>query len=58
VELIGVKYFHSYLSIIPRLTRVAGLEPGFGMFINTVLAESAAEFLRNVKLEKAVGQPA
>jgi UDPglucose--hexose-1-phosphate uridylyltransferase len=57
-ELIGVKYFHWYLSIIPRLTRVAGFELGSGMFINTVLAESAAEFLRNVKVEKAVGQPA
>ena len=57
-ELIGVKYFHWYLNIIPRLTRVAGFEPGSGMFINTVLAESAAEFLRNLKLEKAVGQPA
>jgi len=57
-ELIGVKYFHWYLSIIPRLTRVAGFELGSGMFINTVLAESAAEFLRNLKLEKAMGQPA
>jgi UDPglucose--hexose-1-phosphate uridylyltransferase len=57
-ELIGVKYFHWYLSIIPRLTRVAGFELGSGMFIKTVLPESAAEFLRNVKVEKAVGQPA
>jgi UDPglucose--hexose-1-phosphate uridylyltransferase len=57
-ELIGVKYFHWYLSIIPRLTRVAGFELGSGMFINTVLPESAAEFLRNVRVEKAVGQPA
>jgi len=38
------------LSIIPRLTRVAGFELGSGMFINTVLPEAAAEFLRNVKL--------
>ena len=57
-ELIGVKYFHWYLSIIPRLTRVAGFELGSGMFINTVLPESAAEFLRNIKVEKAVAQPA
>ena len=41
-----MKYFHWYLSVIPRLTRVAGFELGSGMFINTVLPEAAAEFLR------------
>jgi UDPglucose--hexose-1-phosphate uridylyltransferase len=50
-ECVGVKYFHWYVSIIPRLTRVAGFELGSGMFINTVLPEAAAEFLRNVKGE-------
>src|SRR5437016_12102777 len=40
-EYAGVKYFHWYLSIIPRLTRVAGFELGSGMFINTVLPEAA-----------------
>jgi len=54
-EWAGVKYFHWYLSIIPRLTRVAGFELGTGMFINTVLPEAAAEFLRNVKVELGVG---
>jgi hypothetical protein len=44
-----VKHFHGYVSIIPRLTRMAGFELGPGMFINTVLPEAAAEFLRNVK---------
>jgi UDPglucose--hexose-1-phosphate uridylyltransferase len=53
-ELIGARYFHWYLSIIPRLTRVAGFELGSGMFINTVLPEAAAEFLRNVKVEEQV----
>ena len=48
----GVKYYHWYLSVIPRLTRVAGFELGSGMFINTVLPEAAAEFLRNVKTEQ------
>lgn len=47
----GVIYYHWYLSIIPRLTRVAGFELGSGMFINTVLPEAAAEFLRNVKVD-------
>ncbi len=50
-ENVGVKYFHWYLSIIPRLTRVAGFELGSGMFINTVLPEAAAEFLRKVDVE-------
>ncbi len=54
-ECIGVRYFHWYLSIIPRLTRTAGFELGSGMFINTVIPEEAAEFLRKVKVETAVG---
>jgi len=37
--------------VIPRLTRVAGFELGSGMFINTVLPEAWAEFLRNVDVE-------
>ena len=49
----GVIYYHWYLSIIPRLTRVAGFELGSGMFINTVLPEQAAKFLREVKVEQA-----
>ncbi|HZU44560.1 MAG TPA: galactose-1-phosphate uridylyltransferase [Terriglobales bacterium] len=51
-ESAGVKYYHWYVSVIPRLTRVAGFELGSGMFINTVLPEDAAEFLRNVKVEE------
>ena len=50
-ENVGVKYFHWYVSVIPRLTRVAGFELGSGMFINTVLPEAAAEFLRKVDAE-------
>ena len=48
----GVKYYHWYISVIPRLTKVAGFELGSGMFINVVLPEAAAEFLRNVKVEQ------
>jgi UDPglucose--hexose-1-phosphate uridylyltransferase len=51
-ETAGVPYYHWYLSVIPRVTRVAGFELGSGMFINPVLPESAAEFLRSVKLER------
>lgn len=46
----GVMYYHWYLSVIPRLTRVAGFELGSGMFINTVLPEVAAGFLRNIRV--------
>lgn len=57
-ENVGVKYFHWYFSIIPRLTRVAGFELGSGMFINTVLPEAAAEFLRKVDAEAGGTAPA
>ena len=50
----GVKFYHWYFAVIPRLTRVAGFELGTGMFINTVMPEAAAEFLRKVKVEEAV----
>ncbi len=52
-ECAGVGYYHWYLSIIPRLTHVAGFELGSGLFINTVLPEAAAEFLRSVSIEAA-----
>jgi UDPglucose--hexose-1-phosphate uridylyltransferase len=48
----SARHFHWYVSVIPRLTRVAGFELGSGMFINTVLPEAAAEFLRNIGAEK------
>jgi len=54
-ESAGAKYFHWYVSVIPRLTRMAGFELGSGMFINTVRPESAADFLRKVKVEASVG---
>jgi UDPglucose--hexose-1-phosphate uridylyltransferase len=54
-ECARVSYYHWYLSVIPRLTRVAGFELGSGTFINTVLPEAAAEFLRNVKVGPAAG---
>jgi UDPglucose--hexose-1-phosphate uridylyltransferase len=49
----SARHFHWYISVIPRLTRTAGFELGSGMFINTVLPEAAAEFLRNVSTQKA-----
>jgi UDPglucose--hexose-1-phosphate uridylyltransferase len=53
-EYSGMRHFHWYVSVIPRLTRVAGFELGSGMFINTVLPEAAAEFLRKVAVDKAM----
>ena len=54
-EYSGARHFHWYVSVIPRLTRVAGFELGSGMFINTVLPEAAAEFLRKVAIDKVSG---
>jgi UDPglucose--hexose-1-phosphate uridylyltransferase len=54
-EYAGARHFHWYVSVIPRLTRVAGFELGSGMFINTVLPEAAADFLRHVTVNKVIG---
>jgi UDPglucose--hexose-1-phosphate uridylyltransferase len=51
MEYTGVKYYHWYLSIIPRLTKMAGFELGSGMFINVSLPEENASFLRGVTVE-------
>lgn len=42
------EYFLWHVRLIPRLTTPAGFELGSGMWINTVLPEEAAEFLRQV----------
>ncbi len=47
----AVKYYHWYVSIIPRLTKMAGFELGSGMFINVSLPEENASFLREIKVE-------
>lgn len=41
-------YLHWYVTIVPRLTQAAGFELGSGMFINTVLPEECAAFLRAI----------
>ena len=51
MEYAGVRYYHWYLSIIPRLTKVAGFELGSGMFINISLPEENASFLRSITVE-------
>jgi len=44
------EYFHWYLTVVPRVSRVAGFEIGSGMYINTSLPEESARFLRDVKI--------
>ena len=43
-----VKYYHGYVSVVPRVTKMAGFELGSGMFINTALPEESARFLRGL----------
>ncbi len=45
-----VAFFHWYMSIVPRVTTSAGFELGSGMYINTVLPERAAKFLKDVEI--------
>ncbi|MBN2358632.1 MAG: galactose-1-phosphate uridylyltransferase [Deltaproteobacteria bacterium] len=45
----AVSYFHWYLSLVPRVSTTAGFELASGMYINTLLPERAAEFLRQVE---------
>ncbi len=42
----GEEYYHWHLQIIPRLTTSAGFELATGVYINTVLPEDAANYLR------------
>jgi len=39
-------YYHWHIEIVPRLSTPAGFELGTGIWINTVMPEDAAEFLR------------
>lgn len=40
------EYYHWHMRIVPRVTQTAGFELGSGIFINTVIPEEAADFLR------------
>ena len=44
-------HYHWHIEIIPRLTRVAGFEWGSGFYINSVLPERAATFLRETAVD-------
>ena len=43
-------FYHWHIEIIPKLTQIAGFEWGTGFYINPVLPEEAAVFLRNVEI--------
>ncbi|MFH1709541.1 MAG: galactose-1-phosphate uridylyltransferase [bacterium] len=45
-----LEYFHWYIQIVPRVASVAGFEMGSGVYINTVIPEEAAKFLRETKV--------
>ncbi|MBI5561361.1 MAG: galactose-1-phosphate uridylyltransferase [Deltaproteobacteria bacterium] len=47
----GNEYCHWYLAIVPRLSKAAGFELGSGIYINTVLPEESAAFLRSARTE-------
>ncbi|MCX5751811.1 MAG: galactose-1-phosphate uridylyltransferase [Candidatus Saganbacteria bacterium] len=43
-----MEHFHWHFKIFPRITKQAGFEIGSGMFINSVIPEEAARFLREI----------
>ncbi len=45
----NVEYYHWHIQILPRITSMAGFELGSGIYINTVIPEEAAKFLRDAK---------
>jgi len=46
-----IPHYHWHMEIIPRLTKIAGFEWGSGFYINPVLPEQAAAFLREVEVD-------
>ncbi len=44
------EYFHWHIMIIPRVAAVAGFELGSGIYINTVIPENAAKYLRGISI--------
>jgi UDPglucose--hexose-1-phosphate uridylyltransferase len=43
-----LEHYHWHIEIIPRLTKTAGFEWGTGCYINPVLPEDAAKYLREI----------
>jgi UDPglucose--hexose-1-phosphate uridylyltransferase len=49
-------HYHWHIEVIPRLTKVAGFEWGSGFYINPIIPEEAAGYLREVDI--SVGRSA
>ncbi|MFY9447617.1 MAG: DUF4931 domain-containing protein [Dethiobacteria bacterium] len=47
LRLAALPHYHWHLELIPKLTATAAFEMGAGVFINVVVPEEAAAFLRN-----------
>ena len=47
----NLEYYHWHIIIMPRVAAVAGFELGSGIYINTVIPEMAAKFLRETPVE-------
>ena len=54
-----VPHYSWHIEIFPRLTRIAGFEWGSGFYINPVIPEDAATFLREIEvdLDHGVAKP-
>jgi UDPglucose--hexose-1-phosphate uridylyltransferase len=48
----NLAHYHWYLNILPHLSSPGGFELGSGSYINPVIPEEAAKFLRNVEVEQ------
>jgi UDPglucose--hexose-1-phosphate uridylyltransferase len=44
------EFIHWYISIVPRVAMASGFELGSGMYINPLMPEVSAEFLRGVRV--------
>jgi UDPglucose--hexose-1-phosphate uridylyltransferase len=49
-------HYHWHIEIMPSLTKAAGFEWGTGFYINPVMPEEAAAFLREVEVETVESQ--
>jgi UDPglucose--hexose-1-phosphate uridylyltransferase len=45
-----VEYYHWHIQILPRVSAMAGFELGSGIYINTMIPEVAAKFLRDTRV--------
>ncbi len=50
----GANYYHWHLSIIPYLPSAVGIENAARLLINSVLPETAAEYLRSIPVAEAI----